>query len=401
MTETYDFVIAGGGIVGLTLARELRLRRPKARIAIIEKEAEFGSHGSTRNSGVIHAGIYYEPGTVKARLAVEGAALFREHCRERGLPIALSGKVIVARDETQVPLLKDLVRRARANGVTIEEAGAKRLQEIEPEVSSAAASGIISPNTAIVDPKAVVKDLVATLRASDVALLASTRVLGAEPAANLLKTSQGNLSYGYFINAAGSFADRLAWPFEIGRHYRMLPFRGSYYELAPASKIEIRGNIYPVPDSRVPFLGVHFTRSLHGKVYVGPTALPAFGREHYSSYHGIEWPAIVPRLSILARQYLANRGGFRELVHQELNRLAPAWFYEEARQLVPRLKREDLIPSKKVGIRAQLYDLKKQALEMDFIVEPGKDSVHVLNAVSPAFTCSFRMARHICDGSKL
>ena len=382
--KTYDTIVIGGGIVGLAIARELLSRDPKQRIAIFEKEPELGRHASGRNSGVLHSGIYYPPASLKGRLCTEGSRLMREYCDERKLPIARIGKVIVPAGESEDAQLEVLLERARANGARAEIVS--DVHELEPEARAGRA--LFSPDTAVVDPKRILASLADELRAG-----------GVEFVFNREATEIDRGMYGFLVNAAGLHADRIARPFGVGERYTILPFRGRYYKLA--APFVIRRLIYPVPDLRVPFLGVHFTNAVDGTTYIGPTAMPALGRENYSGVRGIRIGDAASIATTIVRQYATNKQGFRTLLHQEASRLLKPNFAAAARALVPRIETKQLKPSTKAGIRAQLFDRVKNELVMDFVLERGERSLHVLNAVSPGFTTAFSFARFALDFDKV
>lgn len=381
--KTYDTIIIGGGIVGLAIARELLSRDPKQRIAVLEKEPELGKHASGRNSGVLHSGIYYPPASLKGRLCTEGARLMREYCDDRKLPIARIGKVIVPSSEAEDGQLEVLLERARANGARAEIV---RARDYEPEARDGRA--LFSPDTAVVDPKRILASVAEELRGAGVEFVFNR---------NVTEVDRG--TYGFLVNAAGLHADRIARPFGVGERYTILPFRGRYYKLA--APFVIRRLVYPVPDLRVPFLGVHFTNAIDGTTYIGPTAIPALGRENYSGLHGIRARDAASIAATIVRQYASNKQGFRTLLHQEAGRLLKHNYAAAARALVPRLETKHLKPSTKAGIRAQLFDRVKNELVMDFVVERGERSLHILNAVSPGFTTAFSFARFALDFDKV
>jgi len=382
--RTYDTVIIGGGIVGLAIARELLWREPKQRIAIFEKEPELGKHASGRNSGVLHSGIYYPPASLKGRFCTEGSRLMREYCDERKLPIARIGKVVVPANDADDNQLDVLLERARSNGARAEIVDDAR--EFEPEARAGRA--LFVPDTSVIDPKRILASIADELRAAGVEFVFNREV-----------TEIDRGTYGFLVNAAGLHADRIARPFGVGERYTILPFRGRYYKLA--APFVIRRLIYPVPDLRVPFLGVHFTNAVDGTTYIGPTAMPALGRENYSGLHGIRISDATSIATTIVRQYASNRQGFRTLLHQEAARLLKRNFAAAARALVPRIETKHLKPSAKAGIRAQLFDRIKNELVMDFVVERGERSLHILNAVSPGFTTAFSFARFALDFDKV
>lgn len=390
-------MIIGAGVVGLTLARALADARPGAKIIVLEKESEAGFHASDRNSGVVHAGIYYAPGSLKARLSVDGARRMTEFCKEKRLPFTATGKVILPTVPGDDARLLDLHARAVQNGVAVELIDDARLMVLEPEAHPVE-KALFSPNTASLEPRAVLDALVGELDAKGVTVTFGVGVTAIDgPRKEVVLTTGGRLSYGFLVNAAGAYADLLAQGMGVGRNYVLIPFRGEYFEVSPAAKLALKRQVYPVPDPELPFLGVHMTVSCSGKIYVGPSAKPALGREHYHALSGVDWAALPGLLATQLELFVGNRSGFRRHARVEMRRLWRSRFLEEARRLVPRLEAEHLKPSKKRGIRAQLYDRSKKALEMDFVALDGPASLHVLNAVSPGFTASFAFADHLVE----
>jgi len=395
--KSYDYIIIGAGIVGLTVARELRRREPNAAILMLEKEQEVGMHGSGRNSGVLHSGIYYPEGSLKAKMCSSGSKLMAEYCDNNKLPIARLGKVILPVREDDGPQLSLLFNRAKANGARVELLDEKQLQALEPSTRTATGKALFSPDTAVVDPKAIVKHLLVELQGMGVEVQFGAKIVHVDAARSLLRSNSGDHGYGWLFNSSGQYADKVGKLFGVGDSYTLLPFKGIYYRLSPASKVVCNGLIYPVPDLNVPFLGVHYTKKIDGNVYLGPTAVPALGREHYRGIEGLDLIESVSILFRLGQQYALNRQGFRNFSHAEALRFFKPKFAEAARSLTPALNDGDLLASDKVGIRAQLLDLKKHELVMDFVVENGENSTHILNAISPAFTSSMSFAKYIVD----
>lgn len=393
--ETYDYIVAGGGIVGLTVALELA-RRQKAKIAVLEKEASLGMHASGRNSGVLHAGIYYGSDTMKARVCSKGSLAMQRYASERGIRMDRTGKVIVATRPETAGQIEVLEKRALANGIRVERIGARRLKELEPHAHSFG-DALYSPDTAVIDARAVLEELGADLKRAGVSLLLNTGVKNIRAAGREVATGGGVYRYGHFINCAGAYADSIAHLFGVGMDYSMIPFRGSYYKLSKEKNGWVRGSIYPAPDLRYPFLGVHLTRGISGDVYLGPTATPALGRENYGGLSGIA-PAELPFIfGRIARMYLRNEQNFRALVHAEIAKYSKKRFLSELQAMVPGLEAQDLEPCAKAGIRPQLVNLRTWQLEMDFIIEDGPSSTHVLNAISPAFTGSMEFAKIVAQ----
>lgn len=387
--ERADILIIGAGIIGLTLAREL-VRRGHGEILVIEKEPEPARHASGRNSGVLHAGIYYSPDSLKAASCLNGNRLMKEYCREQGLPLVESGKVIVARTDGELPTLDELFRRAVSNGARVEMIDERQLAEIEPNARTVKRA-LLSHDTAVVDPKTVMKSLRAELEATKkVRILCDCRMTGLRGSTTAV-TTRGEIAFRRVINAAGAWCDRVAALFGVGMQYRLIPFKGLYRTLRPETPWTVNGNIYPVPDIRNPFLGVHFTRSVSGTVYLGPTAIPAFGRENYGILSGIDADAF--RIALEDAELFCVNPQFRSVALTEPKKYFPSYFFRDAARLVKKLAPDDIAPSAKVGIRPQLVDWKSKQLVMDFMVVADGDALHVLNPISPAFTSSMDLAQ--------
>lgn len=397
-TTSFDFLVVGAGIVGLAVASELRRRHPSAHIAVLEKETRPGVHASGRNSGVLHSGIYYASDTLKAQVCSKGADRMRAFAAEHGIPCERSGKVILATQESDLPTVERLLRNARDNGIRAERLDEQSLREIEPYAALGPAA-IYSRDTAVIDSVAVVERLRALLEQQGVQFLWGRSVRAASPERSTVETNLGSVAYGYLFNCAGANADVLARAFGLGRDYALIPFKGIYWKLGPKANRLVRANIYPVPDISLPFLGVHLTRVIHGDVYVGPTAIPALGRENYGFIQGLRVREAIDVGRWLTTLYLENSKNFRALVHSELRKYRKANFLTAAQRLVPTITSEDLVPTSKAGIRPQLVNLREKRLEMDYILEHTEKSMHVLNAISPAFTSSFAFAELIVDRS--
>lgn len=396
MSTNCDFLIVGAGIVGLTVARELKRRHPLASIVVLEKESDVGKHASGRNSGVMHSGVYYGSSTLKAKVCSTGAARMREFAAEHGIACNRSGKVIIATSERDLPTVERLLKNAKENGVNAIRLDEKGIREIEPHASPFQ-TGIFCPDTAVIDSKAVVCKLRDILETSGVRFKFNASLLDVDSASSAVKTSQGTYSYGFLYNCAGAGADLVAKKFGLGMDYTLVPFKGIYYKIRPEREHLVRSNIYPVPDIDLPFLGVHLTRVISGDVYVGPTAIPAFGRENYGILKGMELGESLKIGTELIGMYLENKQNFRLLVHTEIKKYLKPWFVASAQKLMSELQSNDLIPCDKVGIRPQLINVKSRALEMDYIIEKGSNSLHVLNSISPAFTSSLAFSEWIID----
>ena len=395
MSFDFDYVIVGAGIVGLTVANELQRRHSHARIAILDKEATLGMHASGRNSGILHSGIYYSSDTLKARVCAEGGRRMIEFAKEERIPYAQCGKLILATSEEQLPTVERLLNNAQENQIPAERMDRQQLREIEPFAADGPAA-IYCPTTAVIDALAVIKRLREKLEQRGITFLVDTRVLK-RAGEREIKTTQGVIRFTFLYNCAGAYADTLAKRFELADGYVLVPFKGIYWKLNEEANPKVKANIYPVPDVSLPFLGVHLTRAVSGEVYVGPTAIPAFGRENYSRLHGIK---AVDTLEIglrLIGMYLKNNNNFRAIAHLEMAKYWKRNFLTTAQRLVPSLKAEDMVPTPRAGIRPQLVNTETGKLEMDYILEKGDNSLHVLNAISPAFTSSFSFAERIVD----
>lgn len=386
-----EILIVGAGIIGLTIAREL-VKGGHAGIVIIDKEPELGRHASGRNSGVLHAGVYYAPDSMKAKSCLNGNFLMRAYCREKGLPLLENGKVIITRTPEELPVLDELQRRATANGAKVEIIDEKQLAGLEPNARTVERA-LYSHYTAVVDPKAVLKSLKQDLELSGRVRFYLDCTLAELNGTDKAVTSKGEIEFKRFINAAGAHCDTVARLFGVGKKYRLIPFKGVYRLLSKEAPFTVNSSIYPVPDIRNPFLGVHFTRSVYGDVYVGPTAIPAFGRENYGVLAGIDAEGFGIAFEDLVL-FLTNPQ-FRSVALTEPVKYLPSCFFRDAARLVKQLSPADLVPATKVGIRPQLVDWETKQLVMDFMVVSEGPTLHVLNPISPAFTSSMDLAQGI------
>ncbi len=391
--STCDFLVIGGGVVGICTASELRRRYPDCRVLLLEKESDTGLHASGRNSGVLHAGFYYTADSLKARFCREGNEELTEWCLVHGLSIYQCGKLVVAQNESELAGLEELKRRASVNGVSLEMISESEAKRIEPRVKTHQRA-LFSPATATVNPIQVVASLRGEAERLGVVFRTSVRYLGRK--GTTVQTSEGELEAGYVVNCAGLFADRIARDFGFASSYCILPFKGLYlYSNAPAGTF--RTNIYPVPDLKNPFLGVHFTVTVDGKAKIGPTAIPCFWREHYTGIEGFNlddfWEIVSLEMSLLFRSGF----DFRGLAMKEMQKYSRSFLVKQAQALAEGVHEKEYTHWGRPGIRAQLVDLHKRTLVMDFLLDGDDRSMHVLNAVSPGFTCSLPFARFVCD----
>lgn len=387
-------VVIGGGIVGLAVAREILARLPAAAVTLLEKEAGVGRHQSSHNSGVLHAGLYYQPGSLKARLAVEGIRLMTAFCRDHGVAHEICGKVVVATEARELPALDVLWERGHRNGLRdLRRLTPAELAEIEPNVAGLAAIRV--PEEGIVDYPAVCAALLRSIEAAGGTVRTSSRVGRIEETATgwAVVTGTGDYECDYLINCAGLFSDRVAELAGIRRQVRIVPFRGEYYLLRPEARSLVRHLVYPVPDARFPFLGVHFTRMIGGGVEAGPNAVLALAREGYSwrdfSARDVADAVGFPGLWRFMAKYPSLCSA--EIIRSLSKRLA----CRSLQKLVPALTVADLQPGG-AGVRAQAMHVDGTLIQ-DFWLEQRPRALHVLNAPSPAATASLAIARHVGD----
>lgn len=383
-----DVLVIGGGIVGLSTAYAITRAAPGTRVAVLEKESGPARHQTGRNSGVIHSGVYYRPGSLKAQYAVRGAAEMVKFCTEYGIAHAVTGKLIVATDRAELPRLHALVQRGRENGIPVKELGGSQIQEYEPEVRGLAAIHV--GTTGICDFVAVARQL-AEASGADIRYDADVVQIDRRPERGVaVRTAAGDVVRArVLVNCAGLYCDRIARLTGDEPGMRIVPFRGEYYELARPELV--RGLVYPVPDPAFPFLGVHLTRGIDGGVHIGPNAVPALAREGYG------WGIVRPREVAVT---LAWPGAWRMARRHwrygagELRRsVSKAAFVDAVRRLLPAAEEADLVPTA-AGVRAQAV-LRDGALVDDFLIKEGARAVHVLNAPSPAATASLPIGREV------
>jgi (S)-2-hydroxyglutarate dehydrogenase len=387
----FDFVVIGGGIVGLSTARALLERHSGARLLVLEKEEDWARHQTGHNSGVIHSGIYYKPGSYKARFCREGARALVEFCRERAIEYEICGKVIVATETDELPLLDNLYERGLENGLEVEKIGPEELAEIEPHASGLAAIRV--PSTGIVDFKKVAEAFAALVEERGGVLRTGTAVESVSETgrAVVVRTNAGFFRALTLVNCAGLHSDRVARLCGVETGVKIVPFRGEYYELRPEKRYLVKNLIYPVPNPDFPFLGVHFTRSIDGIVEAGPNAVLGLAREGYRKTD-FDFGDFVEEITYPALWRLAKknwRTGIGE-IHRSFSKKA---FVRGLKRLVPEVEEEDVVPIS-AGVRAQA--LKEDgAMVDDFLIAEGRNSVHVLNAPSPAATASIPIGEEI------
>jgi len=392
----YDFVFVGAGIIGLTIARRILMTHRGVKLLLLEKESSLGVHASGRNSGVLHTGIYYPANTLKAKFCKSGSDQLFSYASEHAIPVRKDGKVIVARNEENSKGLSQLISNANDNGINAILMNEKEINEIEPH-AFAKYGGIYCKDTGVIDNNRVLKHLRIDIERLGGEIKFEQRVIFIDDDKRFIRTNEISLNYGYLINTAGAFADNVAKMVGVGNEFRLVPFKGLYYKLSAKYTSRVNGSIYPVPDPALPFLGIHFTRSINNEIFVGPTSIPALGRENYGKLDGLSLSESFSIFRNLSGLYFSNIQNFRNLVHKELPHLTKKGFMDSAKGLVDELQPEWLDETPKVGIRPQLINTKENKLEMDFLMREGQNSLHILNSISPAFSSSFAVAEHVVD----
>jgi L-2-hydroxyglutarate oxidase len=391
-TDHVDLCVVGGGLVGLATARALADRLPGVSLLVLEKESDIALHQSTHNSGVIHSGLYYKPGSLKARLCVEGRRDLYAVCEAEGIAHSRSGKLVVATKESELPALDELERRGRANGLHgLTRLGAEEIKHFEPE--AVGVSALLVPEAGVVDFEAVARHHASKLEALGAQLVTGAKVeaIAHQPYGVSIHAGGRRYSSRVLVNCAGLQSDRVAAMAGVETDIRIVPFRGEYYRLEEDRTHLVQTLIYPVPDPRFPFLGVHFTRRIDGSVEVGPNAVLALGREHYRGASP-DWSEVRSIMGHPGFRRLALRhwlSGTSEMLNSRSTRL----YARQARRLVPALRSDDLVAGG-AGVRAQAIDRNGKLVD-DFVIEKAGHTVHVLNAPSPGATASIAIGRHI------
>jgi L-2-hydroxyglutarate oxidase len=389
-----DLVVIGGGILGLATAREMLRRRPDRRVVVLERERELASHQSGHNSGVVHAGLYYAPGSLKARLCREGKAALEAYCEEHGIAVQRVGKLVVALSDDELPRFETLAARARENGVDgLETVGPERIRELEPNIEGI--RGLWSPGTGIVDYRAVAFAYADDVRAAGGTIATDRPVTGLRELGDsvLVSTASGEIEATSVIACAGLWSDRVAAMTGDTGTERIVPFRGDYYRLTPDAAALIRGLVYPVPDPRFPFLGIHFTRRHDGAVWAGPNAVLALARDGYKRYD-VDLREVISIVRHAGFRRLASRY-WRMGLAEQWRDLVKSAFAAELRRYLPALRNDQLRfgPS---GVRAQAIDPDGTLVD-DFRLGGSRRIVHVRNAPSPGATASLAIARVLAD----
>ncbi|HVA37360.1 MAG TPA: L-2-hydroxyglutarate oxidase [Candidatus Dormibacteraeota bacterium] len=395
MEGSYDIAIVGGGIVGLATARELSMRHASLKIAVFEKETELAAHQTGHNSGVIHSGIYYKPGSLKAKLCTEGKRMLWAYCEEKGIPYRSVGKLIVATNDAEVARLQDVYQRGLQNDpdAGFELIGPEKIKAIEPNCVGLQA--VKSPKTGIVDYGLVSRTYADDAKTNGAEIFTGAGVEGIsrDGGTNVLKTVRGDFSAKYVVSCAGLHADRVARMTGSEPSPKIIPFRGDYYVMKPGRESIVHGNIYPVPDPAFPFLGVHFTPRMNGEMWLGPNAVLAFAREGYS-FFTINPRDLAETLTYAGFWKLAAK--YPQIGYSEMYRdLSKTAFVAECQKFVPSLTAADVVKGP-AGVRAQALDDQGGMVD-DFVFSGSENVIHVRNAPSPAATSSMAIGKYITE----
>ena len=395
MHKTYDYLIIGSGIIGLTIAKELKSQFPDKTIAILEKESSEAQHSSGRNSGVLHAGFYYTTDSLKAKFTKDGNIAMTQFCHDNGLKINPAGKVVVAHNKEELISLKELYNRGIENGINVKMISEEELNEKFPNVVTYK-QALYSPDTSTVDPIEISNFMKKELENNGVEFRFN-EAYSKNLKENMILTSEGNrIVATQIINCAGLYADKIAKDFGFSKDYVIIPFKGIYLKYTNQDT-PINVNIYPVPNLKNPFLGVHYTVTVDGTIKIGPTAIPALWRENYSGFSKFNIKEFSQIMGYEIKLFVTNAFNFRALAYEELKKYYKPYFTGLALKMVKKIDTKGFNQWSKPGIRAQLLNTKTLELLQDFVVEKDEKTIHVLNAVSPAFTCSIPFAKWIVE----
>ena len=390
----YDYLVIGGGIIGLNIAKNLKERDSTCKIVLIDKEPKLAMHSSGRNSGVLHAGFYYSADSLKAKFTRDGNKALHEFCEKRGLHVNRCAKVVIATNEEELKGLEELKKRGDTNGVELRWMDEDELNVKYPNIKTYK-KALFSPTTSTVNPKELTLEFAKVIEEMGVTILTNTAYKKRINDTEIL-TSQGNIKCKKVINCAGLYADKIAQEYGFAKNYVIIPFKGIYLK-DKDNLSHLETNVYPVPNLANPFLGVHYTLTEKNEAKIGPTAIPAFWRENYKGFDNFKLDEMIQILFYEAKLFITNAFGFRSLAFTEVKKYIKSHLIGLAEGLTKNMNHKGYTSWSTPGIRAQLLDTKTLELVQDFVVEGDKNSVHVLNAVSPAFTSSIPFTNWVVE----
>ena len=391
----YDYLIIGAGIIGLTIARELNKKFPTKKIIIIEKEPDVGYHSSGRNSGVLHAGFYYNADSLKAKFTRDGNLEMTKFCIDNKLAINRCKKVVVAQNETELTTLEELYKRGIQNNVDVSLIDEEELNKLYPNVKTYK-KALFSPNTSTINPLEILQFLKNELIKKGIEFRFNEAYNTNLNNNEILTSKKNRIKANKIINCGGLYADKIAKQFGFSKNYTIIPFKGIYLKYTNQDQ-PISTNIYPVPNLKNPFLGVHYTITQDNTIKIGPTAIPAFWRENYQGFKNFKLEEFLEIIKYELKLFITNSFGFRSLAFEEMKKYYKPYFINLAINMVKKIDKNGFNEWSKPGIRAQLLDINSLELLQDFVVEGDNNSIHILNAVSPAFTSSFAFSRWVVE----
>lgn len=389
-----DYLIIGAGIIGLTTAYYLKRKYPNKSIMIIDKESDVAKHASGRNSGVLHAGLYYANDSLRAKFCVAGSKTLRDYSLKNNIQLNQCGKVIVATDSSQIQQLKDLYQLALKNGVECDLVDEKQLDEIEPTAKTSSYA-IYSPNTASFDAIGICNNLYNKLKAQNVEFKFNTQYIKQHDK-NTIITNNSIIEYTKLINCAGMYADKIAQNFDLIKDYTLIPFKGIFLYCHDTIG-NYKRHIYPLPDVKLKLLGVHFSPEHNGNIKLGPTAIPCISRENYKGLDNIKFNEMKEIVTTQFKLFVTNSFNFRDLAIAEFKKQSKSGLIKHGTDLVKNIKQFQFSNWGVTGIQPRLYNMKKQEIMDDFLIEATDTSVHVINSVSPAFSASFAFSEYLVN----
>jgi (S)-2-hydroxyglutarate dehydrogenase len=396
MIEKKDFIIIGAGIVGLVLALKLKKKYPHKSILVLDKESNSIKHGTGRNSGVIHSGIYYPPGTLRAQYCVSGSKQLKSYVQEKNLWIDECGKILLPTSKKSCSSLELLLERAEKNSIYAKKVHSEEILHLEPNANPVFGEGIFIPFTSVVNPKEVAISIMEDIKDLGVEVVYNSEVTNINSKKGIVECGKSNFIGDILVNSAGLQADNISKLSGYKTDYSFLPFKGKYWEVN--NNLKMSKLLYPIPNLDLPFLGIHSVHNKLGDIYLGPSSTPVFGRENYNGIKGLSIKEAFFLLLSFATKIIFNTNGLRSLAFREIKLFSLKGVLAEAKNLMTGIEKSHFkLSNTKLGIRSQIFDKKNRTLVSDFVIEKDKKVIHILNAISPAFTASFGLADYIIE----